>query len=259
MKSAVLLRAASTLLLTVIVLICVPNLLSSRSNGRNSSIAASSHGANPTQLEAYPDGRDMAALSYDGASRQKMNTLHQLAVAAVENQKLKSTPAMSSSERWSSHVSSADDPGAALKELQGNAASGSSESKQLSQARENIAAVMQQSDADMALRKEVLKAARTNDGTGNSWNSLLSRQIGPHSLAMASDWLRTEEATSTSKNKKSVFARAQLAAALSQVGGHFDGASSEGREELSHARRPDKEMSYESSILHRVMSKTLGG
>eukprot|EP00288_Rhodomonas_lens_P009939 CAMPEP_0177727570 /NCGR_PEP_ID=MMETSP0484_2-20121128/20396_1 /TAXON_ID=354590 /ORGANISM="Rhodomonas lens, Strain RHODO" /LENGTH=223 /DNA_ID=CAMNT_0019240241 /DNA_START=53 /DNA_END=721 /DNA_ORIENTATION=+ len=222
MRAESLLRAAATLILVSIAAVCVPRLLSSEHGKPASSVSpAASQSTQLMGYVAYPDGRDVAALTYDQEAGEKKRTLHQLAAAALENQRLKAPPTQSSTQRWTSKIASADNPAAALQALQGKAAAGSAQAKELSEARENIAAVLAQSHQDMALRKSVLKAAQTNEGTGNSWNSLLKRQIGPHSLALASDWLSTEEATTKSKNKKSMLARAQLAAALSQVGGHF--------------------------------------
>jgi len=245
-------RVAASVLTLSVGLVCVPQVL------RSSAAPGNPTRAGPTQLATYPDGRDLAALTYDSAATAtKKQTLHQLATAALEDQRLKALPSMTSTQRWTSKISNADDPAAALQSLQ-KTASGQ-EAKQLNEARASIAAVMAQSNRDMALRKQVLQAAQTTQGTGNSWNSLLERQIGPHSLALASDWLSTEEATSTAKNKKSVLARAQLAAALSQVGGHFEGERRAGEEEASHERGRDKEMSFETAALGHVMSNALGG
>ena len=42
------------------------------------------------------------------------------------------------------------------------------------------------------LGKSVLGAAKEGGGTGQTWKTLLSHQIGAHKVEKASDWLSTE-------------------------------------------------------------------
>jgi hypothetical protein len=101
-------------------------------------------------------------------------------------------------------------------------AAGKTKGSALAEAQKKIAKIMAESAADQQLGRSVLKSAKsTSQGTGNTWDALVSRQIGPHSLAVASDWLDTAQVTASTPEKKAMLARAQLAAALANTGGRF--------------------------------------
>jgi len=101
-------------------------------------------------------------------------------------------------------------------------AAGKSKGTALAEARKKIAKIMAESAADQQLGQSVLKSAKsTSQGTGNTWDALVSRQTGPHSLTVAADWLDTAQVTAATPEKKAMLARAQLAAALARTGGSF--------------------------------------
>mmetsp|Transcript_3853 Transcript_3853/g.9527 ORF Transcript_3853/g.9527 Transcript_3853/m.9527 type:complete len:308 (-) Transcript_3853:150-1073(-) len=209
-------------------------------------------------INSYPSygdflSKDSAALSYDSrtSNQDKFKTLHALALAAKEEHRLHVQSPVSPDQQ----ISSISNPLSVLKNL-AKAHDASSDSKQLKQASDTIKQVMEQSLKDEDLRRKVLSEANSvNKKDGSSWNALLANQIGPHSLAMASDWLSTELATSKSKKKGATYARAQLAAALSQVGGKFSRPvwSSQGGRGSSQSSL----VAFESAVAKHVMSNAL--
>ena len=153
-----------------------------------------------------------------------------------------------------------DSPAAALQSLQGKAAQGSAESKQIAQASFAIQQVLAQSKADHKLAKDATRSAHTTTENGNSWNSLLSRESGPRAMAMASDWLSTAVATTSGSKgkKKTLYARAQLEAALSQVDGKYSQDAERGAWD-NQKRERNSEIAAMSNLAHAVMYKALSG
>jgi hypothetical protein len=158
------------------------------------------------------------ALNYESklSTAKKIQTLHALAAAKKIASRLKAPDSDSGPLKINAANSllsslTSQDQGTNKKKLSA-----------LKEARNRIAKIMAESAADQQLGRAVLKSAKSTDqGTGNTWDNLVSRQIGPHSLEVASDWLATAQATAPTAQKKAILARAQLAAALAETGGHF--------------------------------------
>ena len=121
-----------------------------------------------------------------------------------------------------------------------------------------IQQVLEQSKADHKIAKAASRSAQMTKNTGNSWNSLLSRESGPRAMAMASDWLSTAVATSKTKGSKTKYARAQLEAALSQVDGHYSHDAERGAWH-NEKRQRNSELQAMSNLAHAVMFKALSG
>ncbi|EKX48727.1 hypothetical protein GUITHDRAFT_162291 [Guillardia theta CCMP2712] len=210
-------------------------------------------------INSYPNygnylSKDSTALSYDSSasSQDKFKTLHALAQAAKEEHRLHVQSSMSPDQK----ISSISNPISLLKNL-AKAHDSSTNTKKLKQASDTIKQVMEQSLKDEDLRRKVLSEADSvNKKDGSSWNSLLANQIGPHSLAMASDWLSTELATSKSKKKGATFARAQLAAALSQLRRACEKLTAALQGEVSSSRSSSL-VAFESAVAKHVMSNAL--
>lgn len=153
-----------------------------------------------------------------------------------------------------------DSPAAALQSLQGKVEQGSAESKQIAQASLAIQQVLEQSKADHKLAKDATRSAHTTTENGNSWNSLLSRESGPRAMAMASDWLSTAVATTSHSKgkKKTLYARAQLEAALSQVDGKYSHDAEAGAWS-NQKRERNSELAAMTNLAHAVMYKALSG
>ena len=170
----------------------------------------------PIPLTPLYQSKDSTALSYETkmSTSNKIKTLHALAKAKAIASRLNKPDSDSGPLKL-------QDANAFLAGLS-NGAQSSDKSSALVNAQKRIAMIMAQSAADRQLGQSVLKSMKsTNNGIGNTWNALVSRQIGPHSLAVASDWLATAQATSPTKQGKSMLVRAQLAAALAETGGRF--------------------------------------
>jgi hypothetical protein len=158
---------------------------------------------------------DAAALQYSAGAKMpvqnQMQTLHALASAKRLFHQIRA-PATSYNS-----VMTQRGPEAALQSLQSKQYAGSAASKQIAQASLAIQQVLEQSKADHQLASAASRSAKSTKDSGASWNSLLSRESGPHKAAMASDWLATAVVTSKGTHSKAKYARAQLEAALSQV------------------------------------------
>jgi hypothetical protein len=162
--------------------------------------------------------QDSTALNYESRMSvvNKIKTLHALAAAKKIASRLKSPDSDTGPLKI-------NDANKLLHGLSTMAqAAGTKKGTALADAQKKIAKIMAESAADQQLGQSVLKSAKsTSQGTGNTWNALVSRQIGPHSLAVASDWLDTAQVTAATPEKKAMLARAQLAAALARTGGSF--------------------------------------
>ena len=170
---------------------------------------------NTAELSADVNPYDAAALQYSAGAKvpvqNQMQTLHALASAKRLFHQIRA-PATSYNS-----VMTQRGPEAALQSLQSKQYAGSAASKQIAQASLAIQQVLEQSKADHQLASAASRSAKSTKDSGASWNSLLSRESGPHKAAMASDWLATAVVTSKSTHSKAKYARAQLEAALSQV------------------------------------------
>jgi hypothetical protein len=162
--------------------------------------------------------KDSTALNYESRMSvvNKIKTLHALAAAKKIASRLKSPDTDTGPLKI-------NDANSLLNRLSTTAqAAGKNKGTALAEARKKIAKIMAESVADQQLGRSVLKSAKSaSQGTGNTWDALVSRQIGPHSLAVASDWLDTAQVTAATPEKKAMLARAQLEAALARTGGSF--------------------------------------
>jgi hypothetical protein len=210
------------------------------------------YGAPAYQQSAAPvKPTDAQALTYDNAPN-KMATLHALAVASREARRLKQGRQASPTEQWTQGMMAAEKAGAVLSRMHGGGAA-------LDKAKARISKVLAQAEADRQLRKQVLKTAAEaakGDDDDTAFDKILHREVGPQSVQMASDWLSTEVAAAPHGAKKTMYARAQLEAALSRVGGKLRSPTAEvadtEREMMSHG--DNRGLAYEQQASQRIMS-----
>jgi len=215
---------------------------------------------NTAELSTNVNPYDAAALQYSssGPPQNQMQTLHALASAKRLYHQMQVPSVASPKSQYNSAVATANNPESALQQLQGKQYAGSAASKQIAQASLAIQQVLEQSKADHKLATDATRSARVTTDKGNSWKSLLGRESGPRAMVKASDWLATAVATSTSKGKKTKYARAQLEAALSQVDGHFS-HDAEKSAWGNEKRERNSELTAMSKLAHAVMFKALSG
>ncbi len=205
------------------------------------------------QSAAQPaKGTDDQALSYDNAPN-KMATLHALAQASREAQNLKRQRQMSPTQQWTQGMMTAKKADDVLSQMHGGGA-------ELHEAKARISKVLAQAVADRQFRKQVLRTAAeaAKGGSSNTaFDKMLHREVGPQSVQMASDWLSTEVAAAPKGAKKTMFARAQLEAALSRVGGKFKRPTAETADSEGNllSRGENKGLAFEQQASQRVMSR----